>query len=367
MTSWRDVIQVHPAADLFPRMSPEEMRALGKDITKNGVVAPIIMWSTGAGIGSPTREHGRYRLLDGRNRLDAAEMAGLKIEYDLEVGGVYVAGKEVSRTLFKYRTRNGAREKWIDPYEYAVSANVHRRHLTCEQKRELIAKVLKADPEKSNRQIAETVKADHKTVAKVRAEQEARGEVPHVSIRTDTMGREQPAKKAPPSRKEPMETERRAMVQVAKATAAAMLKGSRDGGNDSAVEPAAPSLDDLKRKFRAALGKEWAATPEKIRRRFLQWLDGIGLDDGTPLATPAPSGATTKPSLLASLAQRIADRFGDGEFHPLSNIADALDLDQPKVAAALDQMPDGWSSKLKEYRSGWHTRIWRDSGTEASS
>ena len=38
-----------------------------------------------------------------------------------------------------------------DPYAYVLSANVHRRHLTAEQKRELIAKVLKAQPEKSNR------------------------------------------------------------------------------------------------------------------------------------------------------------------------------------------------------------------------
>ena len=47
----------------------------------------------------------------------------------------------------------------VDPCEFVLSANVHRRHLTAEQKRELIAKVLKAQPEKSNRQVAEQVKA----------------------------------------------------------------------------------------------------------------------------------------------------------------------------------------------------------------
>jgi hypothetical protein len=35
-----------------------------------------------------------------------------------------------------------------------MSANIHRRHLTIEQKRELIGKLLKAQPKQSNRQIA---------------------------------------------------------------------------------------------------------------------------------------------------------------------------------------------------------------------
>ena len=29
--SWRDVINVHPAADLFPMMSPDELKTLGED------------------------------------------------------------------------------------------------------------------------------------------------------------------------------------------------------------------------------------------------------------------------------------------------------------------------------------------------
>ena len=34
--SWRDVYEVHPAAELFPMMSTEELKALGEDIKKNG-------------------------------------------------------------------------------------------------------------------------------------------------------------------------------------------------------------------------------------------------------------------------------------------------------------------------------------------
>ena len=68
-------------------------------------------------------------------------------------------------------------DKSVDPYAYVISANIHRRHLTAEQKRELIAKLIKATPEKSDRQIAETVKASPTTVGTVRAGMEAKGEV----------------------------------------------------------------------------------------------------------------------------------------------------------------------------------------------
>jgi hypothetical protein len=66
-----------------------------------------------------------------------------------------------------------------DPYSYVVSANIHRRHLTAEQKRGLITLFLKINPEKSDRQVAAATKVDHKTVAKVRREEEANGEIPH--------------------------------------------------------------------------------------------------------------------------------------------------------------------------------------------
>jgi hypothetical protein len=81
----------------------------------------------------------------------------------------------------------------IDPYAYAISANVHRRQLTAEQKRDAIAKVLKARPGQSDRAIAKQVKRDHKTVGKVRKELEDVGTIPHVDTRTDSKGRQQPA------------------------------------------------------------------------------------------------------------------------------------------------------------------------------
>jgi len=41
---WRDVLQIHPAAELFPLMTPDELHALGEDIKKNGLTSPIVLW-----------------------------------------------------------------------------------------------------------------------------------------------------------------------------------------------------------------------------------------------------------------------------------------------------------------------------------
>jgi len=175
--NWRDHLDVHPAAELFPPMSEAELKELADDIELNGLQADIVLWS-------PTHDPKKLVLLDGRNRLDALAMLD-KLEIDgkgrLAIKGTY--GR------LQYYSKG-------DPYAHAISLNIYRRHLTAEQKRDLIAKVLKADPTKSDRAIAKMTKTDHKTVASERAAKERRGEIPHVKTRTDTKGREQPAKKA---------------------------------------------------------------------------------------------------------------------------------------------------------------------------
>jgi hypothetical protein len=80
---------------------------------------------------------------------------------------------------------------------FVVSKNIRRRHLTAKQKRELIAKLIKAAPEQSNRQIASAAHVDHKTVAAVRVEKQATGEIPQLkkTVGKDGKARRQPAKK----------------------------------------------------------------------------------------------------------------------------------------------------------------------------
>ena len=67
--SWRDLIKIHPAAELFPRMSDEELKALTEDIRKNGLRVPIVTWHD---------SDGQEWLLDGRNQMDALEQLGYR-------------------------------------------------------------------------------------------------------------------------------------------------------------------------------------------------------------------------------------------------------------------------------------------------
>jgi hypothetical protein len=189
--SWRDVLPIHPAADLFDPLPPDELRVLGEDILKNGLTCPVALW-----LASPEAQ---AQLLDGRNRLDAIEaVTGQPVQIVSEPiipgGSPYWLIKAGDR---RWGSVIELRAPTTDPYTYVTSANVHRRHLTAEQKRGVITALIKADPTKSDRSIADTVQVDHKTVGAVRAEQEACGEIPHTEKRTDTTGRQQRAHRAP--------------------------------------------------------------------------------------------------------------------------------------------------------------------------
>jgi hypothetical protein len=182
---WRQRLAVHAATELFPPLPEAELRELAEDIRLNGLRAPLVSWDGGDG---PV-------LLDGRNRLDALALAGLLYE----TGDRHVGLKTWNGT--KWCDASGDRIQFHhvhgdDPYVLACSLNIRRRHLTAEQKRDLIAKLVKATPEKSNRLIAHQVKVSHPTVAKVRKQLEQAGDVEKVSTSIDSKGRKQPAKKS---------------------------------------------------------------------------------------------------------------------------------------------------------------------------
>jgi hypothetical protein len=181
--SWRDVVKVHPAAELFPLMSKEELHELAADIKKNHMRQRITFTLDG-------------QLVDGRNRLDALALNGADVARSVERIVSFIRGND------KTFVRDGPigphqfdaiKEEWA--YDHVVSLNIKRRHLTPVQKRDIIDKLLKQHPERSDRATAKVVGVSKNTVASVRADAEARGQIDHVETRTDTKGRKQPARK----------------------------------------------------------------------------------------------------------------------------------------------------------------------------
>jgi DNA-binding Lrp family transcriptional regulator len=200
--SWRDILPVHPAAELFPLMGEDEVAALGADIRKNGLREPVTVvrqYRRGGDGKFDVREYD-LALLDGRNRLDAMEGAGFKLVCDGKLDktlGHKALGLEPFNGTYAILNDD------VDPYDFVISANIHRRHLTIEDRDRLIVDVLKADPSKSNRQVAKMVGASHPHVAKVRGQAEKAGDVETVTTSVDTKGRQQPAKRKRGSRGNP--------------------------------------------------------------------------------------------------------------------------------------------------------------------
>jgi hypothetical protein len=215
-------LKFHPAANIFPLMEGEEFAALVADIKANGLHEQIVKY--------------KRKILDGRNRYRACLAAG----WDLD-GWISDCTDVIS-----------------DPVAYVISKNIHRRHLTAKKRREIIAALIKAKPEQSDRQVAETVKASPTTVGTVRAELEEAGDVSKLDTRTDTTGRQQPATKPGPVKfpnvlAAVMRRDGKSEQEIFEAT------GVRpDAGNDS--DPAA-SAERMKAAHAAYEG-EWCSDEE---------------------------------------------------------------------------------------------------------
>jgi hypothetical protein len=113
VTSWRDIIKIHPAAAAFPMMPEAELRTLGEDIRDNGMHNEVVLWGSAP-----------QALLDGRNRLDAMELVGLQTH-----DGV----------VLTVTTRIETSKE--DPVALVVSLNLKRRHLDESQRAMVAAKL----------------------------------------------------------------------------------------------------------------------------------------------------------------------------------------------------------------------------------
>lgn len=94
-------VPVHPAASIFPMMDSDELHLHTADIQKNGQREPIVLY--------------RGQILDGRNRLAACLTLGIEPHF-CEID-------ESSPELFGE----------FNPFDYVISLNLARRHLTKSQ------------------------------------------------------------------------------------------------------------------------------------------------------------------------------------------------------------------------------------------
>jgi hypothetical protein len=130
---WRDFFQVHPAADVFPLLPPDELRKLAADIERNGLKVPI---QTRQVAGDPATY-----VIDGRNRLDAMEkvLGWAIIDGNGNWAGVLanVPNTEPGVKHFVGRTHQ-------EIISEIRAFNIKRRHLTKQQIVEMIDATLRA-------------------------------------------------------------------------------------------------------------------------------------------------------------------------------------------------------------------------------
>jgi hypothetical protein len=155
-------LPIHELARTFPTMGMAELKELASGIHAQGLLEPITIY--------------QGQILDGRNRISAANMCGY----------AFKAADFVEL------------DPKIDPLAFVINKNIRRRHLTAEQKRALLATLIKADPSKSNRQIADEAKVSHHTVGDVRSELEATGQTAQLETTTGKDGKKRRTKRGGP-------------------------------------------------------------------------------------------------------------------------------------------------------------------------
>jgi ParB-like chromosome segregation protein Spo0J len=261
---WRNVLKVHRAAEQFPLLKdtqPDEFEALVEDIERNGLQERIKLVFDGSA----------FIVVDGRNRLSALEELG----WD-EWRGMVESGKPDPEW---FEVMNVSLPSNAEVEAYVLSLNVHRRHLppmSAEERRQLIARVLRQNPEKSNRHVAEKIGADDKTVGVVRQALEATAEIPRLekTVGKDGRARKKSEAKAKPKSEAPPKEEA--------------------GGYDvtpvvDCEEPYVPGLDAATALDKP--NKNWEVASEEERAAFMAAAERRSYveDRSSETTAPAPS------------------------------------------------------------------------------
>jgi ParB-like chromosome segregation protein Spo0J len=150
---------------VMPPLSAEDRDALKESIRANGVLVPV-------------EEDEHANILDGYHRVE--------LWHELRAEGVRLP--DYPRII-----RPGLTD--AEKRAHARALNLSRRHLTREQRRQLIEDQLRETPERSDNQIADALGVDDKTVAKRRQHLEATSEIPKLERTVGADGKSRPARR----------------------------------------------------------------------------------------------------------------------------------------------------------------------------
>ena len=214
---WNGVTYTCPFSELMPPLTAEVRTELKADIEMNGILYDVVVTD-------------QNEVIDGHHRLAIA------------------AELELTAVPMKVVTGLTADEK----QRRAEDLNLHRRHLTQEQKRAIIDRRLRADPSVSNNTIASSVGADGKTVAAQRKKLESTSEIPKLAA---TRGKDGKTRKASRSPAEPQKPE----PNLA----------------DASASPAVEGPAEERREAGPAEAQATALVNGKPRKGF-QWRDSLG-------------------------------------------------------------------------------------------
>jgi ParB-like chromosome segregation protein Spo0J len=147
----------------LPPLSTDLYDHLREDVRRRGIQIPVLV------------DNSSGEVIDGKLRQQIAAELGIKNIPTIFVGRLTPEERDDLR----------------------LAVNVYRRHLTRAQMRELIAWMLRSDPEASDRCIAGRTGASHPTVARVRGGLEAGGTIYHLPSRNGQDGKHYPAAAKP--------------------------------------------------------------------------------------------------------------------------------------------------------------------------
>ncbi|HUW43878.1 MAG TPA: DNA methyltransferase [Bacillota bacterium] len=136
-------LEFHELANIFPLMTREELWELAKDISKNGLLEPIVLFEG--------------KILDGRNRYNACK-------------------------LINYRPETVEFDNNCDPFDYVIALNLHRRHLNSAQLCDVGLFLLEKELEKGKEKQLTTLKQFQDDTV-LCSEHKTEDDIPHNSRR----------------------------------------------------------------------------------------------------------------------------------------------------------------------------------------